>query len=89
MKCLRSIALALAVCLAATSSVQSGGVVVIPPAKHHHGGGSGASPWAVWLIMGCASSIIFAAMVAYRTQGRELSSHEAVTCGFAYWLRPR
>lgn len=82
MRSSRSVALALAACLAATSAVHAGSVV-----KGKHFGGSGSSPIAVWLIMGCASSIIFAAMLAYRTQGRELSSNEAVTCGLAYWLR--
>jgi hypothetical protein len=89
MKSSRSVALALAACLAATSVAHGGMVIYVPKGKHTAGGGSGSSPWPVWVIMGCASSIILAAMVAYRTQGRELSSNEAVTCGLAYWLRPR
>jgi hypothetical protein len=41
---------------------------------------------AVWIIFGCAGSIIFAAWAKNARQHRELTPIEAQTCGLAYWF---
>lgn len=92
MKLFRILAVLLACSLGASSVMagNAGGGKGLPGgASGSYSGGSSSSPIAVWLVMGCASSIIFAAFLASRTQKRELSGREATTCGLAYWLRPR
>jgi hypothetical protein len=84
MKLVRILAIVLA-CGLGASSVKAGSAAVHPGSS----GGSSVTPIAVWLVMGCATSIIFAAFLASRTQNRELSGREATTCGFAYWLNPQ
>jgi hypothetical protein len=51
--------------------------------------GTSGNPLAVWLIFGCASSVILAALVASRRDNRELVTAEAATCGLLFWLDGR
>jgi len=55
-----------------------------PPAI---GSTNGTSPVAVWLVIGCAATIIWAAWVANISQNRQLTSAEASFCGLGYLLR--
>jgi hypothetical protein len=55
-----------------------------PPSPHSTGG---TSPVAVWLVMGCAASLIWAAWIANIAQNRQLTLAEANFCGLAYWLQ--
>jgi hypothetical protein len=48
---------------------------------------SGTSPVAVWLVMGCAATIIWAAWIANIAQNRQLTPAEANFCGLGYLLR--
>lgn len=54
-----------------------------PPSVNH----SGASPVGVWLVMGCAASLIWAAWIANVTHNRQLTAAEASFCGLGYLLR--
>ena len=49
--------------------------------------GAGTSGW-VWGIFGCSGGIIIAAMVANWQQNRQLTWHEAATCGLLFWVNP-
>lgn len=84
---IKSLVLALSLALALAPAPASAATSYYAPAPVT--GGSGATPIGPWLIFGCASFIILAAMTAYRRDGRELTSAEAISCGFGYWLRPR
>ena len=59
---------------------------VAPPPPPLAIAGSSASPIAVWLIFGCASSLMLAALVASQRDNRELVTAEAATCGLLFWL---
>jgi hypothetical protein len=52
------------------------------------GGSSSSSPVGVWLVMGCAASLIWMAWIASTTQNRQLTHAEASFCGFGYLLKP-
>jgi hypothetical protein len=56
----------------------------VPPPSVSHGG---SSPVAVWLVIGCAAGLIWAAWIANVTQRRELTAAEAAFCGLGYLLR--
>jgi len=49
--------------------------------------GAGSTGW-VWGVFGCSGGIILAAMVANWQQKRQLTWHEAATCGIMFWLNP-
>lgn len=92
MNLFRILAVVLACSLGASSVMagNAGGGKGLPGgASGKYSGGSSSSPIAVWLVMGCAGSIIFAAFLASRKQKRELSGRETGTCGWTYLLRPR
>jgi hypothetical protein len=59
--------------------------VLITPCPPGSTSGSGATGW-VWGIFGCAGGIITAAMVKNWKRHKELTTQEAWTCGFLYWL---
>lgn len=65
-------------------TVCAGGVAPPPPPP----GSSTAVPVAVWLIFGCASSIILAAAIANARDNRPLTAAEAASCGLLFWLNP-
>ena len=48
---------------------------------------NGTSPVAVWLVMGCAATIIWAAWIANVSQNRQLTAAEANLCGLGFLLR--
>ena len=48
---------------------------------------NGTSPVAVWLVMGCAATIIWAAWIANVSQNRQLTPAEASLCGLGFLLR--
>jgi hypothetical protein len=68
--------------LLAVSTVTAGAGTVRPM---HTSSGHGTAT-GVWIIFGCAGSIILAAWVKNVRQHRELTQQEAMTCGLAYWL---
>jgi hypothetical protein len=76
------IAAALAVCLAASAVSPAGAVAVpkvVPPAT-----GGIHTPWQPFVVMGCATGIILAAMAANSRDNRELMAPEAWTCGLLF-----
>jgi hypothetical protein len=48
---------------------------------------SSSTPVAVWLVMGCAATIIWAAWIANVSQNRPLTAAEASLCGLGFLLR--
>jgi hypothetical protein len=42
----------------------------------------------VWIIFGCAGSIVLAALAANYQQHRQLTAAEAGTCGLGFWFTP-
>jgi hypothetical protein len=81
MKVSRRIAVT-AAALLALSTITAGAGPLAPPA-HHHGH---TNATAVWIIFGCAGSIIFAAWAKNVRLHRELTQQEAMTCGLGYWF---
>jgi hypothetical protein len=75
------------VCLAASALLALSTITTSagPAATVRHGGHANAT--AVWIIFGCAGSIIFTAYAKHVMLQRELTALEAQTCGFAYWFR--
>lgn len=84
MKSSRLVSLAASALLAFSAVTADAGVVAPPPTSH-----TGAGPTVVWVIFGCAGSIIFTAYVAHARHHRQLTQQEAMTCGFAYWANPK
>jgi hypothetical protein len=84
MKSSRIVSLAASVLLAFSAVPADAGAVAPPPVSHHSGVGSTF----VWVIFGCAGSIIFTAYVAHVRHRRQLTQKEAITCGAAYWMDP-
>jgi hypothetical protein len=80
MKSSRFIAMAASALLAVSTVTADAGRPAPPPTHGHF------NPTAVWIIFGCASSIIFTAYVKHLKQHRELTQQEAMTCGLAYWF---
>jgi hypothetical protein len=72
------------VLLTFSTAIADAGAVAPPPVTHHTGAGSTF----VWVIFGCAGSIIFTAYVAHMRHHRQLTQKEAMTCGAAYWIDP-
>jgi hypothetical protein len=85
MKASRLVSLAASALLAFSTATASAGTARIPP---HTSSGHGTAT-AVWVIFGCAGSIIFAAWVKNIRQHRELTQQEAMTCGILYWFTPQ
>jgi lipid-A-disaccharide synthase-like uncharacterized protein len=75
------VCLALSVLLALSTVTTSAG----PAATPRHTGHAHAT--AVWIIFGCAGSIIFTAYLKHVAQHQQLTALEAETCGLAYWFR--
>ena len=48
---------------------------------------SGSSPVAVWLVIGCAAGLVWAAWIANLAHNRQLTQSEANFCGLGYLLR--
>ena len=84
MKSSRLVSLAASALLAFSTVTADAGAIAPPPTSH-----TGAGPTVVWVIFGCAGSIIFTAYVAHVRHKRELTQQEAMTCGFAYWANPK
>jgi hypothetical protein len=61
--------------------------VIAPPPPAAATGASNAL--AVWLVFGCAGSVMLAALVASQRDNRELVTAEAATCGLLFWLDGR
>ncbi len=57
--------------------------VVVPPkpVHHHHHFGGSSNHWPVWVIMGCATGVVVAAVAVNASQNRQLTAGEAWTCG--------
>lgn len=59
-----------------------------PPPKIHHHFGKGPNPWPVWVIMGCATGVVVAAVAVNASQNRQLAPFEAWTCGLGALFAP-
>jgi hypothetical protein len=57
-----------------------------PPPPQHTGS---FNPTVVWIIFGCAGSVVFTAIVKNAAQRQQLTALEAQTCGLAYWFNPQ
>jgi hypothetical protein len=77
------IAAALAVSLAA-SAVSPAGAAAVAPVAHPVVSGGVHTPWLPFVVMGCATGIILAAMAANSRDNRELLAPEAWTCGLLF-----
>ena len=72
-----ALAASLAFAVAATPSMANGSTHTVPVVSAKHFGGS----WAVWGVIGCAGSIIVAAMQKNALGKGELTPQEAWSCG--------
>ena len=83
MKASRFVAVTASVMLAlSTVTAGAGG----PPPPRHTGS---FNPTVVWIIFGCAGSVVFTAIVKNAQQRQQLTALEAQTCGLAYWFNPQ
>ncbi len=82
MKASRLVSLAASALLAVSTVTADAGMARVPP---HTSSGHGTAT-GVWIIFGCAGSIILAAWVKNVRQHRELTQQEAMTCGLLYWF---
>jgi hypothetical protein len=81
----RFIAVAASALLAFSTVTADAGTARVPP---HTSSGHGTAT-AVWIIFGCAGSVVFAAIVKNASQRQQLTALEAQTCGLAYWFNPQ
>jgi len=82
MKASRLVSWVASALLAFSTVTADAGTVRVPP---HTSSGHGTAT-AVWIIFGCAGSVVFAAIVKNATQRQQLTALEAQTCGLAYWF---
>ena len=69
------------------STITAGAGICVAPVTVKNTGHS--NPTFVWIIFGCAGSIIFTAYVKHLQQHQQLTPIEAQTCGLAYWFTAR
>lgn len=82
-------ALAMSLAASAVTPASASAKLVPPPVTYGSSSGAGAT-WIPFTVMGCASGIILAAMVANSRDNRELMAPEAWTCGLMFWFaQPR
>jgi ABC-type siderophore export system fused ATPase/permease subunit len=85
MRRLKFTAAVLAALFALSTATATAGAPVLPPITHHH---HSTNATAVWIIFGCAGSIVLAALAANYQQHRQLTAAEAGTCGLGFWFTP-
>ena len=80
---MKKIATAILAGALAFSSVSASAAIVPPRGGHAHGGGG--AEWAPWVVIGCATGVVSAAMAKNWRRNKELTGQEAWTCGLQYW----
>jgi hypothetical protein len=84
------IAAALAASLVASAVMPAHATKLAPVTPVYYSSSGAGATWIPFTVMGCASGIILAAMVANSRDNRELIAPEAWTCGLLFWFaQPR